>query len=768
MEKNDRQNHWKIQGKTHHFNWTARVNYFAITNRGKPLVQAKKSPAKNPRISCLLCTCKKPQIPSGFARAKNNPATIQNLHKSQEQCKMSNQVGHMSLLYPHSMIHQVISAAKTYIPNLDEKFLLEAFGFARKAHEGQTRKDGTPYIGHPVSAALILTQLHADEDTLIAAILHDVPEDTPVTLDEIEKKFGLKIRFLVDGITKLSKVHYRNDMLERQVESLKKLFIHSAHDPRIILIKLADRLHNMRTIGVVDPEKQKRIAMETMEIFVPIANLLGIWELKQQLEDCCFKVLRPKEFEELTEMVKKTAYQRQDTVKQTSNKVKKLLKTAKVPFTIVEGRQKNLYAIYTKMVKKQKSFHEIYDIVGVRIIVDNIEKCYQTLGILHQNFTPKIGRLKDYIAIPKSNGYQSIHTTVFGLKGIITEFQIRTYDMHLENEYGIAAHYFYGEEKKKESLRKKVARKYEWVQKILSMQKDISSNRQFLETLKLDIFEDRIFVFSPKGDVVDLPVGSNVIDFAYSIHSELGMLAVGAQINGKPADIFTKLKSGDTVYVETSEESDGPQAEWLSMVKTNEARHHIREFLKEQDKATILCEATSLLNHGIKNLGFEGIDVVSDYQKVMTMEDFKVDTWENLLYELGKGAIDLKDLLRVLFSKEELMGVETTPVYIKAYDRIRPNKFDYMTPEKVHQIHLIVEGRNRVGFLRDLCDELVGLGINIIAVRTMEKTSSDMERIYFSLEIVDISQYENTMYALGKVSGTAKVTRVQDHAETVA
>lgn len=660
------------------------------------------------------------------------------------------------------MIERLLSTARSYLLDLDEKRLYEAFEFARDAHEGQLRKDGAPYITHPLSAAMILTRLHVDEDTLIACLLHDVPEDTERTLDEIEDRFGEKVRFLVDGITKLSKVHYRNDMESRQIESLKKLFIHSAQDPRIILIKLADRLHNMQTIEAVPkPEKRERIARETLEIFVPIANLLGIWEIKNQLEDACFRILLPREYSEMTRLVEASEKERERVRKKTIQAATRLLRSKQIHFLTIEGRQKNLYGIYKKMLRTGKSFHEIYDLLGVRIIVDDVSTCYQTLGILHQHFTPKIGRLKDYIAIPKSNGYQSIHTTVFGLNGIVTEFQIRTQEMHLENEYGIAAHYFYNH-KKQNSLKKDVKKKYKWVQKILDLQRNISSNRKFLEHLKLDIFEDRIFVFTPKGDVVDLPLGANVVDLAYHIHSDLGMLAVSAEINGKPAALTTLLNSGDTVHVVTSEESDGPQVEWLDHVHTHLAKSRIREFLKEQDRTTVLDDAEEVLDHKLQVLGLTGLNDLTPLQKVMAMEHFVAETWEDLLYELGKGNIEIADFLEALFQDSELIGSKEDLWDVHVYDRNQARRLKSESIQKVHRVELLVESQNRVGLLRDLSNELANLGINILAIQSLPRPNASLARMQFVLEIFDVREYQKALGALRKVDGVMSITRVQN------
>ena len=639
------------------------------------------------------------------------------------------------------MVKDLIEAAQAYMPTLDVERLNCAFKFAEEAHEGQERKDGSPYITHPLNAALILTGLKVDEDTLIACLLHDVPEDTDRTLKEIETLFGKKVVFLVDGITKLSKVHYRDNMEERQIESLKKLFIHSAQDPRIILIKLADRLHNMKTLDAISkPEKQRRIAKETLEIFVPIANLLGIWELKSQLEDLCFKVLQPEAYNEIHGYIQELELKRKDLLEKSCVLVASLLKERKVPFISIEGRNKSHYSIYKKNLRTKKDVQEIYDLIGLRVVIEDIPTCYQVLGVLHQQFTPKIGRLKDYIAIPKTNGYQSIHTTVFGVEGMITEVQIRTQEMHLENEYGIAAHYFYRkqQEKKRKMVQKKLQKKYEWVQRILDLQRDIKSNKKFMRGLKLDIFEDRIFVFTPKGDVIDLPEGANVVDFAYHIHSEVGMLAVSAEINGKNQTLFTKLQNGDVVRVNTSEAADGPQIKWLDSVKTNLARNKVREFLRERDKATMIMEAENSLDSRLGMFGIEGARSLSNIQKVMLVHHFDLPDWEALLFEMGKGTLLLKDIVHELHCNEDWPHDEN------------------------NKVCLIVELKDRIGILADLSRTMGELGINISRLQSFDGETDETVMIEFVFYIHSLEEYENTLEALHRIPGVLKTTRVHN------
>ncbi len=538
-------------------------------------------------------------------------------------------------------IQTLINAAKDYLPDLDVDRLHRAFSFAEMAHSGQIRKDGeTPYIQHPLSAAYFLTKLRVDEDTLIACLLHDVPEDTEYTLDDLEERFGENVRFLVEGITKLSKVHYRNDMEARQIESLKKLFIHSAQDPRTILIKLADRLHNMSTLDAIPkPEKRARIARETLEIYVPIANLLGIWELKSQLEDYCFKALHPKDYEHIERLINESDFNKVEYIEKSSEAIKKILDTKGIPYHNIEGRQKTHFSIFQKMLRG-KSFTQINDFVGLRIIVDNVDSCYQALGAIHQHFTPKIGRFKDYIAVPKNNGYQSIHTTVFGPSGRLTEIQIRSYDMHLENEYGVAAHYFYRQEPESEKMQERMRKKYSWVDQILEMQREADDNEGFLKGLKFDFFKDRIFVFTPKGDVVDLPMDASAIDFAFHIHTDIGRKAVKAELNGQSVPLGTPLKNGDVLYIQTSEESPGPQVDWLDRVHTNLARNKIREYLREKDRDNLTKDAKRLLDSKLKMFGHAGIKSLTPTEVGAIQEYFSSEDLEKIYLEIASGNID--------------------------------------------------------------------------------------------------------------------------------
>ncbi len=472
-------------------------------------------------------------------------------------------------------IEQIINKLKNDRPNTDVDLLKLAYDFALKAHKNQKRKTGEPYIQHCLHTAFLLTQIKADLSSIIAGILHDVPEDTEYDLEDIEKNFGKEIAGLVEGITKLSKIKYRG--VERYRESLRKMFLAMAQDLRVIMIKFCDRLHNLRTLEGLPKEKRLRIARETMEIYAPIAGLLGIWRLKWQMEDICFKYLYPKEFKKLEykyEVEKKL--ERNQYTQKIKNILGQKLKKEGISYTI-ENRFKHLYSIYKKMQKKDRKFDEIYDVFALRVIVPSISNCYKTLGIIHTLWKPKSDRIKDYIAVPKPNGYRSLHTTVFGPDNKATEFQIRTKEMHEESLYGVAAHWQY----KTVDNPKTNKQQPTWVKEILNIQREAENTNEFIDKIKLDVFRNRIFVFSPRGDVFDLPEASTPIDFAYIVHTEIGNKTTGALVNNKMAALDQELKNGDQVEIITDKNRKGPNRDWLKFVKTNRAKEKIRHSTKK-------------------------------------------------------------------------------------------------------------------------------------------------------------------------------------------
>ncbi len=472
-------------------------------------------------------------------------------------------------------IEQIINKLKNDQPNADIDMLRLAYDFALKAHGKQKRRTGEPYIQHSLHTAFLLVQIKADFPSIVAGILHDVPEDTEYGLDDVEKNFGKEVATLVEGITKLSKIKYRG--VERYRESLRKMFLAMAQDLRVIMIKFCDRLHNLRTLDALPKEKRLRIARETMEIYAPIAGLLGIWRLKWQLEDICFKYLYPDEFKKLEykyEVEKKL--ERNQYTQKVKNILGQQLKKEGISYNI-ENRFKHLYSIYKKMQKKDRKFDEIYDVFALRIIVPNISDCYKTLGIIHSLWRPKSDRIKDYIAVPKPNGYRSLHTTVFGPDNKSTEFQIRTQEMHEESLYGIAAHWHYKAKKHTDGNKHQP----NWVKDILNIQRQAENTNDFINKIKVDVFQNRIFLFSPQGDVFDLPEHSTPVDFAYAIHTEIGNKTTGSLVNNKMAPLNQELKNGDQVEIIIDKNRKGPNRDWLKFVKTNRAKEKIRHSAKK-------------------------------------------------------------------------------------------------------------------------------------------------------------------------------------------
>ncbi len=472
-------------------------------------------------------------------------------------------------------IEGLIDIIKEYDKDADTDIIRLAYDFADEAHKGQKRKSGEPYIVHPLAAAYLLADMRIDPVIITATLLHDVPEDTSVTLNDIEQNFGSEIRGLVEGITKLGKLKYRG--VERYIENLRKMFIAMAEDVRVMIIKFADRIHNLSTLGALPPQKQYRIALESLEIYAPLANRLGIAEMKGELEDLAFQYVYPKEYQRIKQLRQEKLAGKEEYLKIMQEKAGKAIKQAGINMNSIYGREKRLYSLYQKLQRKENQNAKIYDMFAIRIIVPTIADCYASLGILHNIWKPVRGRIKDYISQPKPNGYRSLHTTIFGDEGEIIEFQIRTQQMHDEAEYGVAAHWHYDE-----NGSRLPNRDLKWVKELADIQKDMLNNLSDLESMKVDFLQTRIFVFTPKGDVIDLPEGATPVDFAYHIHTEIGHQCTAATVNDKIVKLDTILNNGDVVEIITDKNRKGPNPDWAEFVKTQTAKAHINNYKKSK------------------------------------------------------------------------------------------------------------------------------------------------------------------------------------------
>ena len=614
---------------------------------------------------------------------------------------------------PEVLYKELINSVLKYHPSTDISMIEKAYKVASEAHEGQKRKSGEPYIIHPLCVAIILADLELDKETIVAGLLHDAVEDTWMTYEEVEKEFGSEVALLVDGVTKLGQLSYSADKVEVQAENLRKMFLAMAKDIRVILIKLADRLHNMRTLQYMRPEKQQEKARETMDIYAPIAMRLGISKIKVELDDLSLKYLKPDVYYDLVHKVALRKSEREQFVGAIVKEVKKHMDDANIKAQ-VDGRVKHFFSIYKKMVNQDKTIDQIYDLFAVRILVDTVKDCYAALGVIHEMYKPIPGRFKDYIAMPKPNMYQSLHTTLIGPNGQPFEIQIRTYEMHRTAEYGIAAHWKYKESSDgKAPVGKSEEEKLNWLRQILEWQRDMSDNKEFMSLLKndLDLFADSVYCFTPQGDVKTLPSGSTPVDFAYSVHSAVGYKMVGARVNGKLVPIDYEIKNGDRIEIITSQNSQGPSRDWLKLVKSTQAKNKINQWFKKELKEDNILKGKEMLAQYARAKGFK----IANYTKTQYLEavlrKYGFRDWDSVLAAIGHGGLKEGQVFNKLveaYDKENKKNLTDEQVLEAASE----------TQEKLHiaksKSGIVVKGIHDVAVRFSKCcnpipgDEIVG------------------------------------------------------------
>ena len=581
---------------------------------------------------------------------------------------------------PPVTIEFLTDTVKSYQPDADIELIERAYLVAKEGHAGQTRASGEPYINHPLNVAAILTELQLDDKTIAAAILHDVVEDTIFTLDELKDMFGEEIALLIDGVTKIGQIYFRTKE-QQQIEAYRKLIIATAKDLRVILIKLADRLHNMRTLKFMREDKRKRIAKETMELYAPLANRLGISNIKGELEDLCLRYLEPDIYYDLVEHVKQKRRERQIYISEAVRLIEEEFDELEIHASI-SGRAKHFYSIYKKMIRDHKDIGEIYDLSAVRILVDDVKDCYNVLGVIHSKWRPIPGRFKDYIAMPKSNGYRSLHTTVMAL-GYPLEIQIRTFAMHKISEYGVAAHWKYKESGSNKPANSDRDQKISWLRQMANLQKEIKDPKEYLEALKLDFFSDEVFVFTPGRDLVVLPQGSNPIDFAYRIHTEVGHHCVGAKVNGRIVPLEYKLQNGDFVEVVTNKSNNGPSRDWLNIVASSDTRSKIRAWFKRENREENIAHGREVLEAEIKKLGYNSKDLLKENRLAEVARRMNF-TEDDMLAGIGYGGTSVHSVITKLveiykkdISKNTPPDVSALLTEIKKIPERKQSKFEH-------------------------------------------------------------------------------------------
>ncbi len=707
-------------------------------------------------------------------------------------------------------IEEVIDKIRRYAPDASPDTVTRAYAFAARAHAGQQRHSGDSFIFHPLGVAAILAELEMDVTTIAAGLLHDVIEDTPVTLAEIESEFGLELGVLVDGVTKLGRLPFMSRE-EQQAENLRKMFLAMAQDIRVVVIKLADRLHNMRTLGHLPWDRQARIARETLEIYAPLAHRLGMWRIKWELEDLALRYLEPGEYYKLVEKVARKRKEREGLIDEAKRILASSLEEARVPYEL-QGRAKHFYSIYEKMRVRGRSFEEIYDLIAMRVIVNTVRDCYAVLGTIHSLWTPIPGRFKDYIAMPKSNMYQSIHTTVIGPKGEPLEIQIRTRDMHRTAEYGIAAHWRYKEGTHTTS---EFEEKLSWLRQLLEWQRDLKDVHDFMETLKIDLFKDEVFVFTPKGDVKSLPAGSTPVDFAYNVHTDVGHRCIGARVNGRIVPLDHQLANGDIVEILTSKGQGGPSLDWLAFVKTSRARSKIRQWVRDVRREEAVPRGRDLLEKELRRQGLEVHENLKDERLLAVAKRLGFDESEDLLAAVGDGKVSpslvagrlgpekdereptqlatrrrrpsgqgvrVKGVDNVLTRMarccspvpgDEIIGYITRGKGISVHRRDCPNiAWLRSSPERnidvewefgeedSYPVELEIEAVDRVALLANIMSAITELRANISAVNA-RTTSDRMAVVSIVVDISSVDHLSSIMNRVRRVQGVTQVHRAQ-------
>ena len=618
-----------------------------------------------------------------------------------------------SFTSPEILYKDLICSIYKYHPSDDITLVEKAYQIARDAHKDQKRKSGEPYIIHPLCVAIILADLELDKESIVAGILHDVVEDTVMTLEEITEVFGPEVALLVDGVTKLTQLSWSMDKVEIQAENLRKMFLAMAKDIRVILIKLADRLHNMRTLEFMKPEKQKEKARETMDIYAPIAHRLGISKIKVELDDLSLKYLKPEVYKDLAEKISLNKQARKAFVNDIVKEVKQHMTDAEIEST-VDGRVKHFFSIYKKMVKQDKTLDQIYDMFAVRIIVDSVKDCYGALGVIHELYKPIPGRFKDYIAMPKPNMYQSLHTTLIGSNGQPFEIQIRTYEMHRTAEYGIAAHWKYKESGSGQVAAGDEEAKLSWLRQILEWQRDMSDNKEFLSLIKsdLDLFSDNVYCFTPTGDVKALPSGSTPIDFAYAIHSAVGNKMVGARVNGKLVNIDYVIENGDRIEIITSQNSKGPSRDWLKLVKSTQAKNKINQWFKTELKEDNIIRGKDMIEKYCRAKGINYLELNKPEFMEKVMKRYVFKDWDSVLASIGHGGLKEGQVInKMLEARDKKLKREVTDANILDGIEEMTNK---VPAAKKSKSGIVVRGIHDVAVRFSRCcspvpgDEIVG------------------------------------------------------------